>query len=67
MFASGVPSKIFEPKTEKVTRENLHIFNSKSNIYQIRRMEWVGNVACMQAIRGASRGLVDKPESKRPL
>jgi hypothetical protein len=36
-------------------------------VYQTRRMGWVGNVARMKAIRGASRVLVGKSEDKRLL
>jgi len=36
-------------------------------VYQTRRIRWVGNVARMEAMSGASRVLVDKPEGKRSL
>jgi hypothetical protein len=32
-----------------------------------RRMRWVGHVARMGERRGVNRGLVGKPERKRPL
>lgn len=41
--------------------------HNQSFIYHTIRMGWVGNVARMEDIRGASRVLVNKPEGKRPL
>jgi hypothetical protein len=43
---------------------------SLSNIVRVvklRRMRWVGHVACMGVERGVRRVLVGKPEGKRPL
>jgi hypothetical protein len=34
---------------------------------KLRRMKWAGHIARMRVRRDAYRGLVGKPEGKRPL
>ena len=36
-------------------------------VIKLRRMRWVGHVACMVGERGLYRVLLGKPEGKRPL
>ena len=36
-------------------------------VVKLRRMKWVGHVACMGEGRGVHRVLVGKPEGRRPL
>ena len=69
--------RIFGPRRDEVTgewrrlhNEELNDLYSSPNIVQViksRRMRWDGNVARMGEERGVYRGLVGKPEGKRPL
>ena len=69
--------RIFRPKRDKVTGEWRELHNEElndlycsPNIVQViksRRMRWAGHVAHMGEGRGMYRGLVGKPEGKRPL
>jgi hypothetical protein len=55
---------------EKLHNEELNDLHSSSNVIQViklRRMRWVGHVACMGDRRGAYKVLVRKPEGKRLL
>jgi len=50
----------------------LHACSSSSQlciiqVSKLRKMKWVGYVACMAERMGAYRVLVGKPEGKRPL
>ena len=36
-------------------------------VIKLRRMRWVGHVACMGEERGVYRVLVGKPEGRKPL
>jgi len=69
--------RIFGPKGDEVTREWRKLHNKELNdlycspnivrVIKWRRMRWAGHVASMGERRGAYRGLVGKPEGKRPL
>jgi len=69
--------RIFGVKRNEVTgewrrlhNEELNDFYCSPNIVRViksRRMRWVGYVARMGEGRGVYRGLVRKPEGKRPL
>ena len=76
MFENRV-LRIFGVKRNEVTgewrrlhNEELNDFYCSPNIVRViksRRMRWVGYVARMGEGRGVYRGLVRKPEVKRPL
>ena len=38
-----------------------------NQVIKLRRVRWVGDVACKGKRRGAHRVVVEKPEGKRPL
>ena len=69
--------RVFGPKKDEVTGEWRKLHNEElSNPYslpnivrvvKLRRMSWVGYVACMGEGRLVHRVLVGKPEEKRPL
>jgi hypothetical protein len=68
--------RIFGPKREedgswrKLHNDELHNLYSSSNIVRViksRWTRWVGHVACMGEGKGVYRGLVGRPEGKRPL
>ena len=69
--------KIFGPKTNEITGEwrrlhnkKLYALYSSPNIIRVinsRRMRWAGHVARIKESRGEYRGLVGKPEGRRPL
>jgi hypothetical protein len=69
--------RIFGPKRDEVTgewrklhNEELHnLYSSPDVIRQVksRRMMWAGNVARMGEERKVYKGLVGKPEGRRPL
>jgi hypothetical protein len=46
-----------------------NLYSSADNIRQIhsRRMRWAGHVACMAEETEVFKGLMGKPEGKRPL
>ena len=77
MFENRVLRRIFGPKRARVTgewrklhNEELNSLYSSPNIVQViklRRMRWVGHVACMEEGKGMHKVLVGKPEGKRPL
>jgi hypothetical protein len=57
-------------QTSTTYYEELHDLYSSPTIVQVitsRRMRWVGHVAGMGEGRGVYRGLMGKPEGKRPL
>jgi hypothetical protein len=66
---------IFGPEWEeerswsKLHNDELHSLYSSLNIrvIKLRRMRWVGHVACMREGRGVNRILVWRSEGKRPL
>jgi hypothetical protein len=76
-FENRVLRRIFGPNREEVTGEwgkflsgELHsLYPSHDIIRQAksRRMSWAGHVARMRGGRKVYRGLVGKPEGKRPL
>jgi hypothetical protein len=69
--------RICELKRDEVTGEWRKLHNEELNnlssppntvwVIKLRRMRWVGHVAHMGEGRGVYRGLVRKPEGKRPL
>jgi len=69
--------RIFGPKRDKVTGEWRKLYNEELNdlycspnilwVMKLRRMRWVGHVACMGQRRGVYRVLVGKPEGKKPF
>jgi hypothetical protein len=76
VFENRVLRRIFGPKREedgswgKLHNDELHSLYSSPNIVRViksRRMRWAGHVACMGEGRGVYRGLVGRPEGKRPL
>ena len=77
MFENMVLRRVFGPKRDEVTRkwrklhnEGLSDLYSLPNIVRVvkpRRMRWARHVARMGEGRGVYRGLVGKPEGKRPL
>jgi hypothetical protein len=77
VFVNPVLRRIFGPKRNEVTGEwrklhsgELHILYSSPNIIRqmkLRRMRWVGHVACMGEEKKVYRVLVGKPEGMRPL
>jgi len=77
VFESRVLRRIFGPKWDEVTGEWRKLHNEELNdlycspntirVIKSRRMRWAGHVARMGERRGVYRGLVGKPEGKRPL
>jgi len=69
--------RVFGPKRDEVIGEWRKLHNEElSDLYsllnilqvvKLRRMRWVGHVACMGEGRGVHRVLVGRPEGKRPL
>jgi len=69
--------RIFGPKRDEVTgewrklhNEELSVLYSSPSIVRViksKRMRWAEHVARMGEGRGVCRGLVGKPEGKRPL
>jgi hypothetical protein len=54
----------------RATKEELNDLYSLPNsvwVVKSRRMRWAGHVMCMGEERGVHRGLVGKPEGKRPV
>jgi hypothetical protein len=68
---------LFGPKRDEVTGEWRKLHNEELNdLYSLpnvgrvvtsRRMRWAGHVARMGEEKGVHRGMVGKPEGKRPL
>jgi len=77
VFENRVLRRILGTKRDEVTgewrklhSEELNDLYSSPNIFRViksRRKSWAGHVACMRTRRGVYRGLVGKPEGKRPL
>jgi hypothetical protein len=77
VFENRVLKRTFGPKRDEVTWEwrKLHneerhdLYSSPTIVWVIksRRMRWAGHLAQMEEGRGVYRGLVGKPEGKRPL
>jgi hypothetical protein len=77
VFENRVLKRIYEPKRDEVTGEwrKLHkedlndLYSSPTIVPVIKstRMRWTGHVARVGEWRGMHRGLVGKPEGKRPL
>jgi hypothetical protein len=64
------PKREEDGKWRKLHNDELHNLCSSPNIVKViksRRMRWVGHVARMGKGRGVYRGLVGRPEGKRPL
>jgi hypothetical protein len=69
--------RMFGPKRDELTgewrklnNEELEDLCSSSNIFRViksRRTRWAGHAARMGERRGVYRGLVGKPEERRPL
>jgi hypothetical protein len=76
MFENRIPRGIFRPKRDEVAEEwrkprNEELTDLYSSptiqVIKSRKMRWVGCVARMGERGGIYRGLVGKPEGKRPL
>jgi hypothetical protein len=76
VFENTVLRRIFGPKREedeswrKLHNDELHSLYSSPyivRVFKTRRMRWLGHVARMGEVRVVYRGLVGKPEVKRPL
>ena len=77
MFENMVLRRVFGPRRDEVTgewrrlhNEELNDLYSSPNIVRVikqRRMRWAWHVARIGEERGVYRGLVGKPEGKRPL
>jgi len=77
VFVNRVSRRIFGPKRDEVTREEIKLHNEELNdlycspniarVIKSRRMRWAGHVARMEESRGVYRVLVGKREGKRPL
>jgi hypothetical protein len=62
--------RIFGPKRDGVTGEELNDLYSSPNIIRLiksKRMRWAGHVTRMGEGRGAYRVLAGRPEGRRPL
>jgi hypothetical protein len=75
-FEKRVLRKTFGPKGEEdrswreLHNDELHSLYSSLNIVRViksRRIRWVGDVARIGEGRGVYRGLIGRPEGKRPL
>jgi hypothetical protein len=77
VFVNRVLRRIFGPKRDEVTgewrklhNEELHILYSSPNIIRqtkSRRRRWAVHVARMGEERNVYKGLMGRPEGKRPL
>jgi len=77
VLENSVLRRIFGPERDEVTGEwrklrkgelnDLYFSPSIVRVIKLRRMRWVGHVACMGERRGVYRVLVRKPEGKRQL
>jgi hypothetical protein len=70
VFGNRVLRNIFGPKRDEVKQENSKLLNEELNdlysspnifrLVKLRRMRWVGHVACVGERRGVYRVLVGK-------
>jgi hypothetical protein len=60
VFESRKPRRIFGPKRDKIIEVRI------VRAVKLRRMKWVGHVACEGARRGVYSVWVGTPEGKRP-
>ena len=77
VFENRVLRRIFRSRRDEVTGEWRKLHNEELNdlysspnivpVIKSRRMRWTGHVARMGERSGVYRGLVGKPEGKRPL
>jgi hypothetical protein len=77
VFENTVLWRIYWPRIDKVTWEWRKLHNEELNdlfaspnivrVIKSRRKKWAGHVARMWEWRGVYRGLVGKPDGKRPL
>jgi hypothetical protein len=78
VFENRVLRRIFEPKRDEVTGEWRKLHNEELNdhycspsivrrMIKSRRMRWVGHIERIGERRDVCKGLVGKPEGKRPL
>jgi hypothetical protein len=77
VFENIVLRRVFGPKRDEVTGEWRKLHNEELNdlyslpnivrVVKLRCMRWGGHVARMGEDRGVHRGLMGKPEEKRPL
>jgi hypothetical protein len=77
VFENRLLMRIFGPKRDEVIREWRKIHNEEINdmyplpkiiqVIRSERIRWARHVACMGETRVVYRGLVGKPEGKRPL
>ena len=77
MFENKILTTVFGAKRDEITGEWRNLNNSElhpsyfpHNIIRnlkSRLLRWAGHVARMEKFRNAYRGLVGKPESRRPL
>jgi hypothetical protein len=77
VFENRVLRRIFGPKRDEVTGKWRRIHNNELyalyyppniiRVIKLRRLRWVGHMACMGTRRCAYRALVGKPEGRRPL
>jgi hypothetical protein len=77
VFENRVLRRIFGPKWDEVTgewrklhNEELHNLYSSPNIIRqikLRRMRWVGHVACVGEDGNVYKVLVGNPKGKKPL
>jgi hypothetical protein len=64
------PKREEEESCRKLHNDELHSLYSSTNIVSViklRRLRWVGQVACMGEGRGVYKVLVGRPKGKRPL
>jgi len=77
VFENRVLRRIFGLERDEVTGEWRKLHNGELNdlysspnivrLIKSRRMRWARHVACIGESRDVHRGLVEKPEGKRPL
>jgi hypothetical protein len=77
VFENRMLKRILGPKSDEVRRERRKLHSEELNyLYsspeivqaiKLRRMRWAGHVKRMRERRGVYRGLVGKPEGRRPL
>ena len=77
VLESRVLRRIFGPKRDEVTEEWKKLYNEELNdlytspsiiqMNKLRRIGWVGHIACMGGRRVVYRVLVGKPEGKNHL